>query len=141
MPASSIEPPAQELLLARQTRRESSARTYSRRLPIVLADGDGVLVRDTAGRTLRRLSRGGRRAGARTSPPGVVEALEAALRSGVPLTTLDLATPRRDAFVETLFGVLPASLRDGRIQFCRPTGAGAVEAAVKLARTATGRGA
>ena len=39
MPASSIEPPAESLLLARQSRRESSARTYSRRLPIVLGQG------------------------------------------------------------------------------------------------------
>ena len=73
------------------------------------------------------------------SHPVVVAALRAALDSGVPLTTLDLATPLRDAFVETLFAVLPASLRGGKIQFCGPTGADAVEAAVKLARTATGR--
>ena len=71
--------------------------------------------------------------------PVVVGALRAALDSGVPLTTLDLATPLRDAFVETLFAVLPPSLRGGKIQFCGPTGADAVEAAVKLARTATGR--
>jgi diaminobutyrate-2-oxoglutarate transaminase len=71
--------------------------------------------------------------------PVVVGALRAALDSGVPLTTLDLDTPLRDAFVETLFAVLPPSLRGGRIQFCGPTGADAVEAAVKLARTATGR--
>lgn len=71
--------------------------------------------------------------------PVVVGALRAALDSGVPLTTLDLATPLRDAFVETLFAVLPAPLRGGKIQFCGPTGADAVEAAVKLARTATGR--
>jgi diaminobutyrate-2-oxoglutarate transaminase len=38
-------------VLARQRQRESSARTYSRRLPIVVAEGEGVYVRDTAGRT------------------------------------------------------------------------------------------
>jgi diaminobutyrate-2-oxoglutarate transaminase len=58
----------------------------------------------------------------------------------VPLTTLDLATPLRDEFVETRFGALPPSLHGGRIQSCGPTGSAAVEAAVKLARTATGRG-
>ena len=73
------------------------------------------------------------------SHPVVVAALRDALDSGVPLTTLDLATPLRDAFIETLFAVLPPSLRGGKIQFCGPTGADAVEAAVKLARTATGR--
>jgi diaminobutyrate-2-oxoglutarate transaminase len=140
MPASSPEPPAEELLLARQLRRESSARTYSRRLPIVLAEGEGVLVRDTAGRTYLDCLAGAGALALGHRHPAVVEALLATLSSGVPLTTLDLATPMRDEFVETLFAVLPPGLRGGRIQFCGPTGADAVEAAVKLARTATGRG-
>jgi diaminobutyrate-2-oxoglutarate transaminase len=140
MPAPSPEPPAEELLLTRQLRRESSARTYSRRLPIVLAEGDGVLVRDTAGRTYLDCLAGAGALALGHRHPAVVEALHATLSSGVPLTTLDLATPMRDEFVETLFAVLPPGLRGGRIQFCGPTGADAVEAAVKLARTTTGRG-
>ncbi len=139
MPAPSFEPPAENLLLARQLRRESSARTYSRRLPIVLADGEGALVRDTAGREYIDCLAGAGALALGHRHPVVLAALHATLRGGVPLTTLDLATPQRDEFVETLFGVLPAGLRDGRIQFCGPTGADAVEAAVKLARTATGR--
>jgi diaminobutyrate-2-oxoglutarate transaminase len=139
MPATSAEPPAGDLLLARQHRRESSARTYSRRLPIVLADGEGVHVRDTAGREYLDCLAGAGALALGHRHPAVVAALHGALDSGVPLTTLDLATPLRDEFVETLFEVLPPRLRGGRIQFCGPTGADAVEAAVKLARTATGR--
>jgi diaminobutyrate-2-oxoglutarate transaminase len=139
MPAPSIEPPAEDLLLARQRRRESSARTYPRRLPIALAEGHGVFVRDSAGREYLDCLAGAGALALGHRHPAVLDALHGALRSGVPLTTLDLATPLRDEFVEALFGVLPAALRGGRIQFCGPTGADAVEAAVKLARTATGR--
>src|SRR5690606_29782099 len=72
--------------------------------------------------------------------PVVVEAIRGVLDSGAPLSTLDLATPIKDRFVETLFELLPAKLaRHGRVHFCGPTGADAVEAALKLTRTATGR--
>lgn len=71
--------------------------------------------------------------------PVVVEAVEQALHADVPLTTLDLPTPTKDHFVEQLFAVLPPGMADGRIQFCSPSGADAVEAALKLAKTATRR--
>jgi len=135
---ASIEPPTESIELART--RESSARTYSRRLPIALADGDGAYVRDTAGRAYLDCLAGAGALALGHRHPAVEDALYAALRSGVPMTTLDLATPLRDEFVETLFGVLPPGLRSGRIQFCGPTGADAIEAGVKLACTATGRG-
>jgi diaminobutyrate-2-oxoglutarate transaminase len=139
MPAHSAEPP-DDLRSARRHRRESSARTYSRRLPIVLAGGEGVHVHDSAGRTYIDCLAGAGALALGHAHPAVVAALRSVLDSGVPLTTLDLDTPLRDTFVETLFEVLPPSLRGGRIQFCGPTGADAVEAAVKLAKTATGRG-
>ena len=139
VPASSFEPPAGDMLLARMLQRESAARTYSRRLPIVLADGEGALVRDTTGREYIDCLAGAGALALGHRHPVVLDALYATLRTGVPLTTLDLATPQRDDFVETLFGVLPPGLRNGRIQFCGPTGADAVEAAVKLARMATRR--
>lgn len=138
MPATSAEPP-DDLRSARRQRRESAARTYSRRLPIVLTSGEGVHVRDADGRVYLDCLAGAGALALGHAHPVVVAALRAAIDSAVPMTTLDLATPLRDAFVETLFGVLPPSLRGGRIQFCGPTGADAVEAAVKLARTATGR--
>lgn len=53
---------------------------------------------------------------------------------------LDLATPVKDAFTTELFRTLPAGLAErARIQFCGPAGTDAVEAALKLVRTATGR--
>ena len=56
------------------------------------------------------------------------------------MQTLDLTTPIKDEFVETLFAALPKSFAEqAKIQFCSPSGADAVEAAIKLAKTATGR--
>jgi diaminobutyrate-2-oxoglutarate transaminase len=135
MPAS----PAEDLPLAPAPARESGARTYARRLPVTLASGDGVFVRDTSGRTYLDCLAGAGSLALGHRHPAVIDALQDALAAGAPLTTLDLATPLRDAFIEALFAVLPPSLRDARIQFCGPTGADAVEAAIKLARTATGR--
>lgn len=71
--------------------------------------------------------------------PVVVAALRRTIDAHVPLSTLDLATPVKDAFIERLMDTLPPPLANGRIQFCGPSGADAVEAAVKLVGYATGR--
>ena len=72
--------------------------------------------------------------------PVVVEAMRGVLDDELPLLTLDLTTPVKDRFVQDLLSVLPpAFAAKAKIQFCGPTGADAVEAALKLVRTATGR--
>lgn len=126
-------------LLERQRLRESSARSYPRRLPIALVAAHGSTVRDRQGREYLDCLAGAGALALGHHHPVVDQALRDVLDEGVPLSTLDLPTPVRDRFVEQLFAVLPDRLRDGRILFCGPTGADAVEAAVKLARTATGR--
>jgi len=133
-------PEPAEPLLRRIEERESSARTYSRRLPIALASGSGCTLRDRAGREYLDCLAGAGSLPLGHDHPVIVGAIRRALDAQVPLATLDMATPLRDEFTEALFDVLPAGLRDGRIQFCGPTGADAVEAALKLVKTATGRG-
>src|SRR5690606_39718724 len=72
--------------------------------------------------------------------PVVVEAIQRVLADELPLHTLDLTTPVKDRFVQDLFGILPdAFRREAKVQFCGPTGTDAVEAALKLVRSATGR--
>ncbi len=72
--------------------------------------------------------------------PVVIEAIRQVLADELPLHTLDLTTPVKDQFVQDLFGLLPPALAaEAKIQFCGPTGTDAVEAALKLVRTATGR--
>jgi diaminobutyrate-2-oxoglutarate transaminase len=68
--------------------------------------------------------------------PDVLKSIQNVITSGLPLHTLDLTTPLKDAFSEYLLSawsgqrVLPA---------VHPSGADAVEAALKLAKKVTGR--
>ncbi len=126
-------------LLARQERRESSARTYPRHLPIALVRARGPYLYDSAGREYLDCLAGAGALALGHHHPVVVEAIERALKDEIPFSTLDFATPVKDAFVEELFGILPPGLADGRVLFCGPTGADAVEAALKLAKLTTGR--
>ena len=137
--AIASDPAAQEGLLARQAARESGARSYPRRLPVALARGLGVHVWDASGRRYIDCLAGAGSLALGHHHPVVVAALRRALDDEVPLTTLDLATPLRDAFIDALVDALPPELADGRILFCGPSGADAVEAAVKLCKVATGR--
>lgn len=52
---------------------------------------------------------------------------------------LDLTTPLKDAFTEALLAYLPGGKEEYCLQFCGPSGADATEAAIKLAKTYTGR--
>ncbi|KXK07308.1 MAG: diaminobutyrate-2-oxoglutarate transaminase [Nitrospira sp. OLB3] len=126
--------------LERQAARESNARSYPRRLPLALSKGKGLYVQDTDGRTyIDCLACAGALALGHNHPV-VVEAINRMLRDGLPFQTLDLTTPVKDRFVETLFDCLPPSFAEGaKIQFCGPSGADAVEAALKLVKIATGR--
>jgi diaminobutyrate-2-oxoglutarate transaminase len=132
--------PWPETILARQRQRDSSARTYARSLPIVPVRAQGTTVVGADGRHyLDCLAGAGSLALGHNHPVGV-EAIQAVLASGAPLHTLDLATPIKDAFSEELLATLPGELASSaKLHFCGPTGADAVEAAVKLTQTATGR--
>lgn len=128
-------------LLAQQRQRESNARTYPRRLPLALARAQGVYVEDVEGRVFIDCLAGAGTLALGHNHPAVIEAAEQTLRARVPLHTLDLTTPVKERFVDDVLSVLPASFaRHARIQFCGPTGADAIEAALKLVKTATGRG-
>lgn len=126
-------------LLERQAARESNARSYPRRIPLALKEGHGIYVQDSRGQLFMDCLAGAGTLALGHNHPCTVAAMRATLDSGVPLHTLDLTTPVKDRFVETLFQALPPAFAQARIQFCGPTGADAIEAAIKLAKIATGR--
>jgi len=129
-----------ETLLASQVARESNARTYPRRLPVVMDTAEGLYVRDVSGRVLMDCLCGAGTLALGHNHPVQVAAIRDHLTAGRPMHTLDLTSPTKDAFVTALMATLPKQLRDnGRIHFCSPSGSDAVEAALKLAKTATGR--
>jgi diaminobutyrate-2-oxoglutarate transaminase len=71
--------------------------------------------------------------------PQVVETMERAFSAGRPIHTLDISTPAKERFVDTLFESLPDDFAtSAKVQFCSPAGTDAVEAALKLVKTATG---
>lgn len=126
--------------LDRQSQQESNARSYPRRFPIAIGQAEGVYIKDTRGQLFVDCLAGAGTLALGHNHPAVHDALRQHLDSMAPLHTLDITTPAKDHFVQALFGALPAEFaRQARIQFCGPTGADGVEAAIKLVKTATGR--
>jgi diaminobutyrate-2-oxoglutarate transaminase len=126
-------------LLARQGQRESNARTYPRHLPIAIAEGSGSFVRDLDGNVFIDFLTGAGVLSLGHSHPELVRAATEQLERHIH--GLDFPTPAKDAFVEAQLSMLPAGLADRmKLHFCGPAGANAVDAAIKLCKTATGRG-
>lgn len=132
---------SRNILLERQEARESNARSYPRRIPLALKRAQGIYVEDIEGRVFIDCLAGAGTLALGHNHPVVVDAIQQVLKDGLPLHTLDLTTPVKDRFMQDLFDALPAEFaRHAKVQFCGPTGADAVEAALKLVKTATGRG-
>ncbi|MGW7534351.1 aspartate aminotransferase family protein [Amycolatopsis sp. NPDC054798] len=125
--------------LARQDRREPNARGGPRRLPIAITEGSGSFVRDADGNVFIDFLAGAGVLSLGHNHPELVAAMTAQLSK---LThALDFATPVKDEFSEAQLAMLPEALRPRmKLHFCGPAGTNAVEAALKLCKTATGRG-
>ncbi|MCY4045317.1 MAG: diaminobutyrate--2-oxoglutarate transaminase family protein [Cellvibrionales bacterium] len=129
-----------EKMLSQQFAWESNALSYPRNLPLVIKKAHGIMIMDVNGKQYIDAL-----AGAGSLPLGhnhqdMLSSIKSVLDKGAPLHTLDLMTEEKFTFIECLFDSLPCAYRDQvKIQFCGPTGADAVEAAIKLCKTATGR--
>ena len=97
--------------------------------------GEGARLWDSEGRAYVDLGATHGVGNLGASPPEVVRAIEAQARDLLYLGS-GYANPVRDAFLERLLSLLPASF--GRV-FLSNSGTEAVEAALKVARSATGR--
>ncbi|MDP4504096.1 diaminobutyrate--2-oxoglutarate transaminase [Nonomuraea turcica] len=129
-----------DAVLRRQRDRESSARTYARSFPVVPVRAHGMTIEGADGRRYLDCLSGAGTLALGHNHPVVVEAIRRTVDSGAPLHVLDLATPEKDEFTEALFATLPPAFADhARVHFCGPAGTDAVEAALKLMQTATGR--
>jgi diaminobutyrate-2-oxoglutarate transaminase len=126
-------------LLARQSRRESNARTYPRHLPIAIAEASGSFVRDLDGNIFIDFLTGAGVLSLGHRHPELVQVVTDQL--GRLTHGLDFPTPAKDAFTDAQFSMLAPALRKRmKVHFCGPTGANAVDAALRLCKTATGRG-
>ncbi|WP_338541792.1 diaminobutyrate--2-oxoglutarate transaminase [Paenibacillus tundrae] len=122
-----------------QNEKESNARSYPRHFPLVISKAKGITVTDTEGRDYYDCLAGAGTLALGHNHETVTDAIRGVLDQQIPLHTLDLATPLKLAFMQELLSILPNELKDtAKIQFCGPTGADAVEAAIKLVKNATG---
>jgi diaminobutyrate-2-oxoglutarate transaminase len=122
--------PSSKEFLEFQSRHESSAVSYPRGLPMAVRRAKGATVEDVDGNVYIDFFGG---AGVMNTGHSNPQVLEAAFHQISELThCLDVPNPARRALVETLLSLLPSSLN--KLFFGGPTGADAVEAAVKLAK-------
>jgi len=125
-------------MLAEQAAIESNARSYPRSVPLAWDEGRGATVRDVDGNTYLDFFGG---AGTLNVGHGNPAAAKAASEQGRRLVhALDFPTKARLALMGALKRVMPGALgRSAKVHFGGPTGSDAVEAALKLTRTHTGR--
>ena len=121
-------------------RRESAVRSYCRNIGTVFDSAIGSFIYDVEGREYLDFLAGAGSLNYGHNDPDLKAALiEYVERDGIA-HGLDLFTVAKEAFLEAFEErvLLPRAL-DYRVQFTGPTGANAVEAALKLARKVTGR--
>ncbi|WP_049924345.1 diaminobutyrate--2-oxoglutarate transaminase [Halopiger djelfimassiliensis] len=128
-----------ERLLAQQARRESNARTYPRSLPLAIERAEGAILEGVDGNEYIDCLAGAGTLALGHNHPAVVERIEDLLERDRAVHTLDLTTPVKERFVDRLLESLPDEFAENAtVQFCSPAGTDAVEAALKLVKTATG---
>lgn len=127
--------------IGRQNDTESSARSYPRKFPFALNKAKGSWVEDVEGNRYLDFLCGAGTLALGHNDDEIKEAMINLISSDAPLHTLDLTTPVKDKYVETIISVLPQQMQGNvKIQFCSPSGTDATDAAIKLCKTATGRG-
>ena len=141
MPMSTPTTPAQHAqALAAIAARESNARTYARTFDRMFSKGLLAKVWDVEGREYLDCLACAGALPLGHNHPYVMERVQRFLASGHILQGLDLPTVAKQGFIEQLMQTLPADFAaQARLQFCGPSGSDAVEAALKLFKTVTGR--
>lgn len=119
---------------------ESEVRYYSREFPTVFTRAVGCKLFDEGGREYLDFFSGAGTLNYGHNNPRLKRRLIEYLESDSVTHSLDMATAVKREFLERFDSLIlgPRGLRY-KIQFCGPTGANSVEAALKLARKATGR--
>ena len=140
MKARTPGPAASDANTAVFDRIESNVRTYCRSFPVVFDRAKGAMLYDVAGRGYIDFFAGAGAVNYGHNPDFIKQQLVDYLRSDRLVQGLDMFTVAKRDFLEVIDEVLLRPRRlDYKVQFCGPTGAGAVDAALKLARLVTGR--
>lgn len=121
-------------------RRESEVRSYCRAFPTVFKRAQGALLYDEGGREYIDFFAGAGTMNYGHNNPAIKKAVLDYLQADGVVHALDMWTVAKRGFLEAFESTIlnPRGL-DYKVQFTGPTGANAVEAALKLARKAKGR--
>ncbi|WP_265500778.1 diaminobutyrate--2-oxoglutarate transaminase [Paracoccus beibuensis] len=121
-------------------RRESEARSYCRGIPSVFTSASGSIMRAADGREHIDFLAGCSSLNYGHNDPDMKAALIEHIGSDGIAHGLDLHTTAKAAFLDAFERhILAPRDMDHRVMFTGPTGANAVEAAMKIARKSTGR--
>ncbi|MAB00728.1 MAG: diaminobutyrate--2-oxoglutarate transaminase [Stappia sp.] len=121
-------------------RRESEARSYCRSFPTVFESGRGALLKGADGREYIDFLAGCSSLNYGHNDPVMKQALVDYITADGVTHGLDMHTDAKARFLESFEErILRPRGMDHRMMFMGPTGANAVEAAMKIARKATGR--
>lgn len=121
-------------------RMESSVRVYCRKFPANFVKAKNAHLWDSTGRRYIDFMSGAGALNYGHNNPFIKDDLIKYLQSDALTHSLDLHTPAKAAFLETLHkAILSPRGLDYKVQFTGPTGSNAVEAALKIARRETGR--
>lgn len=125
--------------LNRQHQFESEVLSYPRKLPFAIGSAKGAWITDVEGNKYIDCLSGAGTLALGHNHPVVTQSIKQLLDSDMPMHTLDITTPLKDEFSEFVYKLLATDDTEYCLQFCGPTGADAVEAALKLAKKVTGR--
>jgi diaminobutyrate-2-oxoglutarate transaminase len=134
-PKIAIQPPGPKAksLLGRQEKVDSNALVYPRQIPLAPERGLGATIMDVDGNYYIDFSAGAGAINAGHSNPAVVEAIKA--QSEKMIHALDFPGLPRVMLSEKLVEIAPGEMQGKSKTFlCGPTGADAIEAAVKLGK-------
>jgi diaminobutyrate-2-oxoglutarate transaminase len=123
------------------TRLESNVRSYARSFPAIFNYARGTELRDVHGKRYLDFLAGAGSLNYGHNNPAFKQALIDYIAQDGITHSLDLHTCAKERFLEAMHDIIlaPRGLGDYVMQFTGPTGTNAVEAALKLARKATGR--
>lgn len=119
---------------------ESNVRSYSRSFPAIFSRARGSIMLTEDGRKVIDFLSGAGALNYGHNNHAIREVVTEYLASDAVVHGLDMATPAKLEFMDTFSSIILRERRlDYRFQFTGPTGANAIEAALKLARKVTGR--
>ncbi|MHA1435818.1 MAG: aminotransferase class III-fold pyridoxal phosphate-dependent enzyme, partial [Candidatus Heimdallarchaeota archaeon] len=134
----SVPGPKSKELLQKQNELEGNAVSYPKGSPIGFARGKGATIQDVDGNIFIDFFGGAGVLATGHCNPFIQEQIKDAQENITH--TLDFPTKYRLELMEKLQRVFPGDLKDNaKIQFGGPTGSDAVESAIKLTKTITGR--